>query len=325
MSTQKPFKIVVAGGLSDSALGRLSAVGEVVRPAKADEATLMEAVKDADALVVRTHCEVTDKVVAVGKRNRLRVIGRAGVGLDNIDVPAAFAAGIPVVHTPAACTVAVAELVIGLMIAAQRRIVTHDARVRAGEFTVLRAGTPKNTELQHQTLGVIGMGRIGTALGSRMSLGLKMRVIYYDIRDVEPLAFPAEKRNRAEEVYAEADVVTMHVPLTQRTRGMVDAAALSHFKPGAYLINASRGPVVDGAALAEALKAGRLAGAAIDVFDPEPPPSDHPLLSAPNCILSPHVASRTQEGLAAMNDVVDDVIGVLQGRPPKYPADPEVC
>jgi phosphoglycerate dehydrogenase-like enzyme len=244
------------------------------------------------------------------------------VGLDNIDVRAALEAEIQVVYTPAASTHSVAELVVGLIIALQREIAWKDRLIRQGEFASLRAGTPKVTELQHQTLGVIGMGRIGTAIGRRMHDGLGMRVIYRDIRDVEPLPFPAARRDSAEAVYAEADVVTLHVPLTKLTRGMINAQTLAAFKAGSYLVNASRGPVVDAAALAEALKSGRLGGAAIDVYDPEPPPADHPLFSAPNCILTPHIASRTKEAITAMNDVVEDIIHVLEGRAPKYPADP---
>jgi len=227
------------------------------------------------------------------------------------------------VHTPAACTDAVADLTVGLILGLQRQIVYCDGKLRQGEFASLRAGTPKAGELQHQTLGVIGMGRIGRAVSSRLSSGFGMRVIYYDIIEIGWLPFAAESKDGAEAVYRQADVITLHVPLTKLTRHMIDAKALTHFKRGSYLINTSRGPVVDPHALAEALKSEHLAGAAIDVHDPEPPPPGYPLLSAPNCVLTPHIASRTREGLAAMNDVVDDVIGVLAGKPPMWPANPE--
>jgi phosphoglycerate dehydrogenase-like enzyme len=317
-------RIIVAETLSEPALARLAAAGQVERLPRPDRDLLLAAVADADALVVRTYANVTAEVIDAARRGgRLKVIGRAGVGLDNIDLPAALAAGIQVVHTPAACTDAVAEFVIGLIIAMQRGIVSNDRLVRAGEFVSLRAGVPGNIELQHQTLGVIGMGRIGQALGRRMAHGLGARVIYHDIREVGPLAFPAEKQSSAAAVYAQADVVSMHVPLTALTRGMINREALAQFKPGAYLVNAARGPVTDGAAVGEALESGQLAGAAIDVFDPEPPPPDHPLRRAPNCILTAHVASRSREGITAMNDVVDDVIRVLNGEPPRYPAEVE--
>jgi phosphoglycerate dehydrogenase-like enzyme len=325
MEAESKPAIVVAEGLSESALQRLRAAGDVTVLESRDEPALIAAVAHADALLVRTYARVNAKVIAAAQAaGRLKVIGRAGVGVDNIDVRAARDAGIVVVNTPAACTVAVAELVVGLIVAVERGIVWHDPRVRRGEFSTLRAGIPRNTELQHQTLGIIGMGRIGRAVGHRLHNGMGMRIVYHDIREIGWLPFPAEACARAEEVYAQSDVVSMHVPLTSLTRGMIDAAALAKFKPGACLINTSRGPVVDAAALAAALREGRLAGAAIDVFDPEPPPPDHPLMSATNCILTPHIASRTREGIDAMNDVVDDVIGILAGKPPMYPADPEV-
>jgi D-3-phosphoglycerate dehydrogenase len=167
------------------------------------------------------------------------------------------------------------------------------------------------------------MGRIGQAVSRRMHWGMGMRVVYYDIREIGYLPFAASALESAETVYRQADMVSLHVPLTRRTRGMINTQALRHFKPGAYLINTSRGPVVEAGPLAEALREGGLAGAAIDVFDPEPPPPDHPLLHAPRCLLTPHIGARSQEGLAAMNDVVDDVIAVLEGKKPTYQALPE--
>ena len=322
-STVQP-RIVVAERVSPSAMGRLEAAGEVVVIDERDEAALIEAVADADALVVRTYSQVTAKVARAAKKaGRLKVVGRAGVGVDNIDVRAFVEAGIHVVHTPAACTGAVADLTVGLIISLQRRIVEFDGRLRGGEFKELRSDAPRSGDLQYQTLGVIGMGRIGQAVSRCLRDGFGTKVIYHDIRDKGLLPFVALPLSSAEEVYAQADVISMHVPLTKRTRGMIDAKALSHFKQGSYLINTSRGPIVEGAAVAEALESGHLAGAAIDVFDPEPPPEDHPLRSARNCTLTPHIASRTKEGTAAMNDVVDDIIGILQGKEPMYPVDPD--
>ncbi len=320
MSREAEHRIVVTEGLSDGALDRLEKVGQVVHLDVFDEDTLCTAVTEADALIVRTYSRVTARVIDVAKKvGRLKVIARAGVGVDNIDLLAARDAGIPVVHTPAASTIAVAELVVGLIVSLHRRIAYMDSQVRLGRFADLRVGGLR-PELQYQTLGVIGMGRIGRAVSQRMNLGMKMRIIYYDIREIGYLPFVAEAKASAEEVYSQADFVTLHVPLTKRTRGMIDATALKHFKKGSFLINTSRGPVVEGDALAEALHEGRLDGAAVDVFRPEPPPPDHPLLNAPNTVLTPHIGARSKEGLAAMNDVVDDVIAVLQGKRPLYQA-----
>lgn len=324
MAQTERFRIIVAEKLSPPAMDRLRSCGEVVTLTAYDEPALQKAVAEADALVVRTYARVTEAVIAAARTaGRLKVIARAGVGVDNIDLKAAAVAGIPVVHTPAACTEAVADLTCGLIIALQRHILTLDAGVRRGEFASLRADAGLTPELQHQTLGVIGMGRIGQAVSRRLNLGFGMRIIYYDIREIGYLPFVARAMDSAAAVYAEADVVTCHVPLTKLTRGMIDGRALAGFKAGSYLVNTSRGPVVNGAALAESLKAGLLSGAAIDVFDPEPPPPDHPLRSAPNCILTPHVGARSREGLSAMNDVVEDVIAVLEGKTPAWQADPE--
>jgi len=317
-------RIVVTERASESAVARLRSAGEVTILTRCDEAALIAAAADADAFVVRTYSEVTARVIAAAKQaGRLRVIGRAGVGLDNIDVRAAVEAGITVVYTPAASTNAVADLVVSLILALQRQIIRGDSGIRQGEFASLRAAKPTPVELRHQTLGVIGMGRIGRAVSHRLANGFGMRVIYHDIREIGWLPFVAESRDCAEAVYREADVVTYHVPLTPLTRGMVNTESLAQFRKGAYLVNTSRGPVVEAKALAEALQSGHLAGAALDVHEPEPPPADYPLYSAPNCILTPHIASRTTESLAAMNDVVDDVIAVLSGKEPQYPADSE--
>jgi D-3-phosphoglycerate dehydrogenase len=326
MSAESRPKIVVAEKVSKSAMSRLASVGEVVVLEEYDQAALVKAVADADALIVRSYALVNEMVIEAARQGgKLRVIGRAGVGLDNIDVRAAVDAGMVVVYTPAASTQAVADLAVGLILSLQRRIVDCDVQMHQGEFASLRGGAAPMPGLHLQTLGVIGMGRIGTAVGQRLHNGFGMQVIYYDIREIGLLPFAAECKANAEEVYAQADVITLHVPLTSLTRKMINADTLKSFKKGSWLINTSRGPVVEPSALAEALKGGRLAGAALDVHEEEPPPKDYPLLTAPNCILTAHVGARTKESLVAMNDVVDDVIGVLQGRQPMYPADPDQC
>lgn len=316
-------RIVVTEELNESALARLAAVGEVVHLDRCEEEDLVKAAGESEALVIRTYSRINARVLEAGQKGgRLKVVGRAGVGVDNIDLHAAAERGITIVHTPASCTHAVADLVVGLIIAAQRGIVYTDGKVREGEFKKLRSQISLCSELQYQTLGIIGLGRIGTAVANRLHNGFGMRIIYYDIVDVGWKPFAAEKMDSHEAVYAQADVVTMHVPMTSQTRHMINAETIKAFKPGSFLVNTSRGPVVEAQALADALKDGRLLGAAIDVFDPEPPPADHPLRSAPNCILTPHIASRSREGLDAMNDVVDDVIAVLQGKEPQYVAQP---
>ena len=313
MGTARP-KIVVCEHYSDSAFERLRAVGEVVRLALPSEDELIGELAGAAAILVRTYTQVTPRVLDAA--SQLRVVGRGGVGVENIDVAAAAARGVAVVHTPAAATEAVAELTIGLILALERKVVTNDARVRVGEFAAARRDAV-GRELGPCTVGIIGMGRIGCVVGKIVADGFGSRVVYNDIIDVGPLDFPAEPMSKVE-LYATADVVTLHVTLTDLTQGLIDTTALSRFRPTTTLIDTARGALLDAPAVAVALHEGRLAGLAVDVFDPEPPPPDHPLLGAPNVILSPHAAARSPRGQARMNDVVDDVIAVLEGRPPQY-------
>lgn len=315
MTAERPPHIVVAEKLSNEAVRRLTEIGETNLLGRCDEAALLEAVTECDALIVRTYSEVTAEVIAAGRR--LKVIGRAGVGVENIDLDAARARGVTVVHTPAASTDAVAEHTVGLMLALERQLVLGDAMVRDQHFVEAR-GQMLARELHTCTLGVVGMGRIGQAVARICAQGLRMRVLYNDVRDVGVLPVSADAVAK-DQLYAEADVVSVHVPLTNETRDMIDREALRRFKPSATLINTSRGAVVSAEALAGALCDGRLAGAAIDVFDPEPPPLRHPLLEAPHVLLSPHVAGRTAPAVQRMNGVVEDVIAVLAGRAPIYP------
>jgi D-3-phosphoglycerate dehydrogenase len=313
-------KIVVCEEYSDSAFERLRTAGDVVHLERPDEAELVAALADADAVLVRTYTPITAKVLEAAPR--LKVIGRGGVGVENIDVDAAAARKIVVVHTPAAATEAVAELTVGLMLALERKIVAGDARVRAGDFAAARSEAI-GRELGLCTLGIVGMGRIGRAVGRIASVGLGMRLVYNDIAEVGPFDFPAEAMSKPE-VYAAADILTLHVTLTDLTFKLIDANALRQLQPTTTVINTARGAVLDTEAVAGALRDGRLAGAAVDVFDDEPPPPDHPLLNAPNVILSPHAGARSPRGQARMNDVVNDVIAVLEGRSPQYrvPAEP---
>ena len=317
MANQR-WHFVLAEPFDAAAVERLRGAGEVTVLDAHDEESLKTAVRDCDALLVRTYSKVTRAVL--DQASRLKVIGRGGVGLENIDLDAARERGIPVVYTPAAATDAVAELTIGLMIALVRQIMAGDAAVRRGGFEQARRTTCTH-ELSELTLGVVGLGRIGKAVARRCRHGFGMRVVYNDIIFPGWMDFPATALEK-DELYNVSDVVSLHVPLTDETRNLIDATALAGFKPDAVLINTSRGAVVDSDALAHALATDQLAGAALDVFDPEPLPPDHALIKAPNTLFSPHVGARTVDGLARMNDVVEDVIRVLNGLPPLYPAGP---
>lgn len=308
--------IVFAEEFDSDAVDRARAVGRVTQLDVCDEAALAVAVGECDALLVRTAARVNRRVIE--RARRLRVIGRAGVGLDNIDVAAANERGIKVVYTPFAATDAVADLTIGLMIGVVRKISLGDAMVRSGEFDTARRRCI-GPELGNLTVGIIGLGRIGKAVARRCHGGFGMTVLYNDIIDAGSTDFAATPLEK-QELFGRADIVSLHVPLTDQTRGLIDESALVRFKRGSILINTSRGAVVDGVAVAGALQSGALYGAALDVFDPEPLPPDHPLMTAPNTIFTPHIGARAPSALARMNAVVDDVLDVLRGKRPRHPA-----
>jgi phosphoglycerate dehydrogenase-like enzyme len=304
------LKVLLAEGLDADAERRLAVGAEIVRPSAGDEETLCHAIADCDALVARTHTAVTRKLLAAGKR--LRVVGVAGVGLDRVDVAAAEDLGVAVLHTPAAASDAVAELAVGFMLQLQRPVPRLAEAYRRGQFREARDRTHGN-ELRELTIGIVGMGRIGSRVGRICSAGFGARVLYNDIIEVEPFPFDATAVDKPS-IWAESDVVTLHVPATELTRGMVNADVLAQMRRSAHLINTARGVVVDTAALTAALQKGQIAGAALDVVDPEPLPPDHPLFTLENCILTPHVAARTHGGLRRMYAVVDDVLAFLKKR-----------
>jgi D-3-phosphoglycerate dehydrogenase/(S)-sulfolactate dehydrogenase len=252
-------------------------------------AELRAALAGVHALVVRSATKVTAE--ALEGADVLRVIGRAGIGVDNVDVAAASRRGIVVMNTPGGNAVTAAEHAVALLCSLARRIPQATASVKAGRWEKARF---KGVELADKTLGVVGLGNIGRLVAER-ARGLRMRVVAHDAY-LSPEA--AEKLGvdlvPLDELLARADAVTLHVPLTPETRGMLDAARLAKMKPGALLINAARGGLVDEAALCEALAAGRLGGAALDVFATEPPGAS-PLLALDNLICTPHLGASTEE------------------------------
>ena len=276
------------------------------------------ALPDAVGMVVRTYTKVTAALLARGPK--LKVVGRGGVGLENIDVPACRARGVEVVYTPDANTLAVGDFVIGLALQLLRPwAFFRDRAYEPAEFKRLR-NTLRGVQLNELTFGVLGMGRVGRRVGHLAATGFGARVIYNDLLDVRPhLTFPATAVDTPT-LFREADVVTLHVDMRPGNEHLVGGRLLSLMKPTAILINTSRGEVLDAAALAEAIRAKRLAGAALDVFWPEPPLKDFPLLGLENVLLTPHLAARTYTAIENMSWVVRDVVEVIRGRRAKYPA-----
>ena len=276
-------------------------------------AELLARLPDYDALVVRSQVKVDAEALAAG--SRLVVVGRAGVGVDNIDLDAATRAGITVVNAPTANTIAAAEHTLALLYALVRHVPAADASMRGGEWQRARF---MGHELRGQTLGIVGLGRIGMAIADR-ARAMEMELIGNDPYVTEEVAAQhAIRLLPLPELLARADAVTLHVPLTHATRGLVGARELALMKPSAVLVNVARGGVVDETALADALREGRLAGAAVDVFEKEPP-TDSPLLAAPNTVLTPHLGASTEEAQAKVAvETVGQLLDVLAGRPARY-------
>jgi D-3-phosphoglycerate dehydrogenase len=295
-----PWRILVADKLGEEGLAIMRAQAEVV------ERSGLDGLADFDALVVRGRTRVTAEAIQ-SARPRLGVIGRAGVGVDNIDLQAARRCDVIVVNAPLAATTAVAEHSLALMLSLARRIPQADGSLRQGEW---RKKDFEGIELDGKTLGIIGVGRIGQALASRAS-ALGMRLIGFD-----PLLPPEEIRRRGvtpvafEELLRSSDFISLHVPLTEDTRNMM--------RPGSRLICAARGGVVDENALLSALDSGRLAGAALDVFEHEPPGAT-PLIQHRSLISTPHIGAQTVEAQTrAACDIAEEVLSALGGSPLRW-------
>lgn len=279
--------------------------------------TVADHIADAEGLVVRTYTLVNDELLA--KAPKLKVVGRAGVALDNIDVPACRAHGVEVVHTPAANTLAVVDYTIRNMIDMNRRFWPFSQALSQADFHATRKQT-FGRFLADCTLGIIGLGRIGSRVG-RIAQAMGMDVLGNDILPPEKLDvdYPIEWMDK-DALFARSDIITIHVPLTDETRKFVDAEAIGKMRDGVQFINAARGGCVDYDALGEALRSGKVAAATIDCHDPEPPPADYPLLGLENAILTPHVAACVPKAKENMSMVVTDVLAVIAGRQPEYPA-----
>lgn len=263
---------------------------EVVEAHDSSDAGFQQALAESEALILRSATTVDDALLE--KAPQLRAVGRAGVGVDNIDIDAATKRGIAVFNAPHANTNAAAELTVGLMLAAARNIAPADASVRSNEWERARF---KGVELKGKTLGLIGAGRIGSEVALRCQ-AFGMEVIVYDpyLNEERAAEFGAALVP-LNEILARSDFISIHVPLTDETRGIVDAEALMRMKDDAFVVNASRGGVVDELALAAALHSGAIAGAALDVYETEPLAQDNPLRDAPNLILTPHLGASTRE------------------------------
>lgn len=307
------WKILLTDGLAPISDPNLLASVELIDKKGISAEELLEVIPEMDAVIVRGRTKITDAVLAAG--SKLKVVGRMGVGVDNIDLQAAAAHGVTVVNAPVATTVSVAELTLGLMLSLIRDIPRADTGMKAGEWLKKEL---VGTELFQKTLGVIGCGNIGEAVGERAQ-AFGMRVITFDTArspeeiqacGVEPVSF--------ETLIEESDIITMHIPHDKSTHYMLNAESISKMKDGVLIICAARGGVIEEQALLAALDSGKVAGAALDVFEKEPPESA-PLPLHPRIVATPHIGAQTKEAqLRAGYDIVSEVVAVLEDKPLRW-------
>lgn len=321
-------KVFVTRKLFDEAISLIQEYADVEVFESEEEPVPYDLIHDKVREIDGLLCLLTDKVDAriIDAGKRLKVISNYAVGYDNIDVEMATKRGIYVTNTPGVLTETTADLTWAILMAIARRVVEADRYVREGRW--IHAWGPKmmlGTDVHSKTLGIIGLGRIGSAMAKR-ALGFNMKVIYYDIirrGDLEKELGLEYKP--LDELLSEADYVTLHVPLTKETHHMIGERELSLMKRTAYLINTSRGAVIDERALSKALKEKRIAGAALDVFEKEPIETENPLLELENVVLTPHIGSasvETRKKMAMM--AAENLVSVLRGEEPPNLVNPEV-
>jgi D-3-phosphoglycerate dehydrogenase len=299
-------KVLVREPIADAGVELLRSKFDVDVDSNGD---LAETIGGYDAIVIRSATKLTADLIA--RADRLKVIGRAGVGVDNVDVEAATRRGIVVANAPESTVVSAAEHTIGLLVALARNIPQAHAALKEGRWERSSHG---GVELAGKTLGVLGFGRIGQQVASR-AVGLGMRVVAFDpfVAADRYRELGAERVASPDELYAEADFVTLHLPLTDETRGSVGAQAFERMRDGVRLINAARGELVDEAALVEAVQSGKVAGAALDVFSSEP--YSGPLLELPQVVVTPHLAASTEEAQDRAGVIVaEQVAAALEGK-----------
>ncbi|MDG2306164.1 MAG: phosphoglycerate dehydrogenase [Candidatus Binatia bacterium] len=304
------YRVLVSDKLAPEGMERFEAEAEIevdhLPGLPPDE--LLAKIGDYDALVVRSGTKVTEEVIAKGER--LKVVGRAGIGVDNVDVAAATRRGIVVMNTPGGNNVTTAEHAISMTLACARHIPAADASLRGGKWERSKF---TGSEVTGKTFGIIGLGNIGRVVADRAA-GLKMKVIAFD-PFVTPETKPLEvELATLEELFERSDFISVHVPATADTKNLIDAAAIERMRPGVRIINCARGGIVDEEALAEGLRSGKVAGAAIDVFVEEPPAADHPLLHLPGVVVTPHLGASTGEAQTNVAVAIADQVSAFLCR-----------
>ena len=305
-----PPKVLIADSISQRGVDELARENALQVTVKTGlkERELVELIPPFSALVVRSQTKVTAEILNAG--HNLRVVGRAGVGVDNVDVETATRRGVVVLNAPGGNTISTAEHAFSLLLSVARKIPQADANVRSKNWDKKNF---EGVELYNKTLGVIGMGRIGSEL-SRRAISFGMRVVAYDpyLSATRARSLQVELVDELDDLLTSADFISLHTPLTPETRHILDAARLAKTKRGVRIINCARGGLVDEAALAQALRDGQIAGAALDVFEIEPLPADSPLRGAPNVVLTPHLGASTTEAQESVGiEIAQSIRAVL--------------
>lgn len=316
MTTARPL-VLQTEALDAGARAWLAERADVRTTPFEDPGALAALLPEARALVVRTYTKVDAALLA--KAPNLCVVGRAGVGLDNIDVAACRARGVEVVYTPDANGSAVVELVFAVILDALRPRLFLDAPLDAARWASLRKELTGARQLEGLTIGIVGLGRVGTRI-ARVAGAFGMKALYTDLKDIPPAERAGAAPTPVDALFAQSDIVTLHVDGRASNRHLVGAAAFAAMKKDVLFVNASRGMVVDHQALAGFLKANPAASAILDVHEPEPIAADHPLLGLKNAHLMPHIGAATAQAHANMSWVVRDVWRVLSGEAPRFPA-----
>ena len=326
------MKVMIIESVHSSAVELLGKSAVVVFPEPQNLEGILKAIVDCDGLIARGTAVSREVMLAAPK---LKAIGRHGVGYDSVDIAAATELRIPVVYTPAANTESVAELAAGFIICAGRKIIEANRYMQTekllSDTVTMQAMTKRvglvNANIGGKTLGIVGVGRIGSLIARKMIAGFGMKVLGYDpyVDEKTIAGYGVKKVGRLEDMLPQCDFVSLNCPGGAGTRKMINVSTLALMKPTAYLINTARGSVVDEAALVAAVQAKKLAGAATDVFDPEPPVKGAPITHEDTIICTPHIGAQTEESLINMGRVVvQEVLSVLEGRKPQFFVNPEI-
>jgi len=305
----EPWRILITDGLHDSGINILERESDVVIKNDISSEDLLKEIADYDAIIIRSRTKMDQQLI--NSATKLKVIGRAGVGVDNIDLKAAQVKKITVVNAAGSTTTAVAELTIGLIFALARQIPYADAGLKNGKWLKKEL---MGVELYGKNLGIIGFGRIGSTVG-QMAAAVGMRIIACcDFNIPETIRIIGGELMMMEDIIEKADFIAVHTPLTEKTRGLINKKTIAQMKDGVYLISTARGGIIDETALLEALNSGKVAGAALDVFENEPP-TNIELIKHPHLIATPHIAGQTAEAQKrASSDIAREVLAALKGE-----------